>query len=126
MRSDEYAKFLEKYRVLRIGSLSPDFAIEWKPKLEHFHLDDLLEAVTDVAADPRAKFPLNDLPLLIEHARCRQEERERRNRPRNQWNYGQKQPMPPLWDHVLLRHGIIDKAELKRRQTKRESQNATS
>jgi hypothetical protein len=118
----DFKAFVERYQSLRLGSMDCEFVILWRAKLSHFDIRDLLAAALDVAGDPRADFPMNDLSLLIEHASNRRDERLRPTRSAKRFDYGPKpqEPAPPAWDQTLVRLGIIDSAEAKRRQRERE------
>jgi hypothetical protein len=118
MNDANFAAFVEKYRLLRLGSMDYLFLLAWRPRLDQFEAADLTAAVDDVAADPRAGFPLNDLPLLIEYASTRAASR----RP------GWKDPFaeektPELttdWNRRMVENGVITKKEFDRRERAKE------
>ena len=113
----DFEAFTNRYRALRLGSMDFEFVILWRSKLERFALDVLIAAVDDLTADSRAGFPLNDLPILIEHA----EANEDRRKP------GWKDPLageqPPklssAWNRFMVEHGVITKKEFAKREKER-------
>lgn len=117
MTDSEFVLFTDRYRALRLGSMDFEFVLLWRGKLERFAIDDLLPAVDDLAADPRAGFPLNDLPILIEHAEAHEEKRKP----------GWKDPLagespPPrstAWNQFMAQRGVITKKELAKREKER-------
>lgn len=70
-----------------------------------------MDALDELAADPRARFPLNDLPLILEHAA---ESRARRE-PRQKKVWGPRPARGEAWNRLMLERGTIDRAEFERR-----------
>lgn len=120
MTNDDYSRFVKKYVTMRVGAaMDIEFVIAWRPKLDHVAIDDLLGAVEDLAADPEAKFPLNDLPLLLSHI----EERQYKRRPRFKDPINGLPKLPPpstAWNKTMLESGVITKSEFNRRERERE------
>ena len=118
MTDTEYEFFMEHYRKLRLGSMAVEFVILWRKQRERFELADLLEAVDLVAADPRAKFPLNDLPLLTEHA---QDEADARKPGWIDPFKGQPAPVQGTpWNQMMLSKGLITRNEFNKRERAKE------
>lgn len=117
MTDTAYAEFIERYRQLRLGTMDVAFVLLWRDKLDHFTPQTLLDAAVNLSADPRAGFPLNDLPLLIEHAKAIVAE----SQPLWQNPFAGKEPpiQSTRWNQFMLEKGIITKAELNRREKAR-------
>jgi hypothetical protein len=117
MIDDDYEKFVDRYRKLRLGTMDFAFVLLWRRQLERFELQDLLDAVDSITADPRAKFPINDLPLILEFA----EERVARRATWKDPLAGQKPALPTTrWNRWMLEHGVISKQEFNRRERAKE------
>jgi hypothetical protein len=121
MSDDDFGKLVERYRKLRLGTIDFSFVLLWRRQLDRFELQDLLDAVDSLAADPRAKFPINDLPAILEFVQERAARREKWKDPLA------GQPSPVLstrWNEFMLSRGLITKQEFDRRERERGAESA--
>lgn len=114
MTDKEYGEFVVHYRQLRLGSMDFEFVLLWRKKLDRFTLANMKLSAEDVAADPTVGFPMNDLPLLLEYAMARDDEK-RKVEQAKYFNHESKYATSREWDLKMLEFGAITKKEFSRR-----------
>lgn len=127
MTDIEYSNFVQHYRDIRLGrALDFEFVMKWRRKIEEhrpaFSVEDLKLAAEDIAADSQAKFPMNDLPLLLEYA----EENQRRRMPREFPELPPRMESDSVWDKWMLDKGVISKREFQKRQKEHHDRQSAS
>lgn len=115
----DFAEFVAYYTKARVQNGDNGFVKTWRRRIEQsgYTLEELKSAVDDLVGDPRIKYPVNDLPILLELA---QEVRDSA-KPKKPPALPPILPRDSLWDQKMKEWGVISPEEFNRRKKERAS-----